>query len=225
MSDGSTQFRGVTFGGFHRQDVLNYLSKRENEAEEAKDALRKQMEELLHNEAQEQQSRAELESALQESQQQCSEVQAAMESLQTELAEQNEGLKQMQAEVLRLQEMMTEMEPKAVAYDLLKERTAVIELDAHERAQITLKRAQAESLTTKEDCREWVSEVQNTYETLRSEVNLSFRHSIDEMERVCQVFDRIVQELDSHSVRMDELAQKTEMYTEPEPEPQPLDGE
>ena len=217
MSDGSTQFRGVTFGGFHRQDVLNYLSKRESEAEEAKEALRKQMEELLHSEAQEQHGRAEMEAALREQQEKCSQTRADMESLQAEVAQHNEALAAAQAEVLRLQEMVTEMEPKAVAYDLLKERAAVIELDAHERAQITLKRAQAESQTTKDDCRDWVSAVQDTYETLCSEVNLSFRQSIDEMERVCQVFDRIVQELDSHSVRMDELAQKAEMREEPEP--------
>ena len=219
MSEGSTQFRGVTFGGFHRQDVLGYLSKREHEVEETVGQLRRQLEILQQEDKSDRQGRGELESSLHAEEARVRQLQDSLEEAQVAAEESNRALEQVQQELEQLRGQMAGMEQKAVAYDLLKERTAVIELDAHERAQITLKRAQSEARDMKEDCRAWVLDVQNTYEGLRAEINTSFRHSVAELEQVFQVFERVIGDFDTHEGRMANLVEQvSEQETQAEPE-------
>lgn len=213
MSEGIHPFRGTVFGGFRRQDVLDYLAKSQAEHEETVTRLQQELD-TAKEQAQSSKGRLEeLEKVSVEAQgdgvalsQQLSEVRTTLESTQEELSA-------AQVEARELRTMVAQMEPKATAYTRLKERAASIELDAHERAQLTMEQAQAEIAILRQDCLRWMHGVQEDYSRLRGNLSSTFSQSARELERVCELFERMMDEFNVQEETLQDLLQKTEEVT------------
>ena len=131
------QFRTAAFGGFNRQDVLDYLASSALANQQQLQAVQEQLD----------QSRKELEeSAAQKDEIQA--LQAQAEELQSQLAQakvrEQELTKALEAAQQRVQQLdlrVTQLEPDAMAYAAVKERSAGVELEAHRRAQNVLDEA------------------------------------------------------------------------------------
>ncbi len=281
MSEGSNQFRTATIGGFHRQDVLNYLaalgaehetvlSRLQNEvnqlqaekdahveAKQNKETQRIHLQESLahmeqeRNEALErvktlkaqlnsartnteacvQAAKTEVESkvialeanlqavreeldtkilALEAERTQWNrEKEQALRTLQEEheialrqLFAENESKQQTaEAEAEALRQEVECLRQKASAYDKLKNRTATIELDAHERAQSILDEASLEESRIREAYRHWMRQAQMKYQVLQSNMNKTFAQATGQLEEICAGF----QEVSAEFVRYDDI--------------------
>lgn len=219
MSVGSNQFRGSAVGGFRRQDVLSYLVTMEESHKEALEALRNQLEEC-------QKAREEevlLLHALEARAATAGEVHAALEENLAQVTAQRdeaqEALKAARGELAGLQAMMAELRPKAAAYQRLKSRTGTIELEAQERAQMTLDRAEEDATGVRESCVNWLREVQLEYERLRFDLNATFLKSNAELDKISQSFDEISGEFDQHSDVLLEILNAAEEVGAKAPDP------
>lgn len=171
------KFRNAAFGGFNRRDVLEYieLSARENNAKlrdlterleaaerekaelnAALDSLRSESGDLAEQEAK-------VRASLEESSRSLAVVRGELQTTRTQLAVAKKELADLQGKVAQI-------EPLAKRYEALKDRVATVELDAHQKAQTTLDKAQAEVDELHADTAKWMGEVQKTYDCLRAQV-------------------------------------------------------
>ena len=171
------KFRNAAFGGFNRKDVLEYieLSARENNAKlrmltekleaaerekaelsAALDSLRSESGDLVEQEAK-------VRASLEESSRSLAVVRGELQTTRTQLAVAKKELADLQGKV-------TQIEPLAKRYEALKDRIATVELDAHQKAQTTLDKAQTEVDALRADTAKWMGEVQKTYDSLRAQV-------------------------------------------------------
>ncbi|MDF2838960.1 MAG: hypothetical protein K0S60_663 [Evtepia sp.] len=210
MGEGSNPFRGTTFGGFNRQDVLNYLSTAETEHEKVVAGLRAELDECQKGRAEDQLRLEELEAKLSSETKRSVAVQDELDKAEAERQKKSNALKQAEEEMKLLRASIVELEPKALAYGRIRDRAAAIELDAHERAQLTLDQAKGEVSQIQEDCVSWMLEVQSGYNRLRTELNETFTKSTVELELICKTFDRIAQEFDGHEEVMQSICSKVE---------------
>ena len=212
MSENKSQFRGAAFGGFHRQDVLDYLAMIDTEHRSQMEACQS---ELAAESAAREEAQRELEQEKQEAAQRKDELERVREdrdSLQIRLQElearrqdTQDALETAQEELCRLREQVAELEPAAIAYERLKERAASIELDAHERAQVALDKAQEDREALREETIRWVARVKARYETFRGDVEGILFQSTRELERIREAFHQISQELGSHEESLEAL--------------------
>ena len=221
MEDGTIQFRGVTFGGFHRQDVMNYMTSTASEHERAMAALTVELEQKSAT-AEEQTKRAEdLEAKLAAAEARVTALQTALEQAELEREQTNDRLLLKETElndvrtdandaIAALRAEVRTLEPKAQAYDKLKERSAGIELDAHRRAQSTLDDAERDAMQIRQEQAKNLREVQVRYELLRSGLRESFERSAAELEEVCRSFERITGDFDSYEDTLGELVAQVE---------------
>lgn len=212
MGEGTNQFRGATFGGFNRQDVLSYLTTTESEYEEKLSQLRNELERSKQEAEESKRKVAELEEKLRETEKLSKSAKDSLSKTEAERDKKTENLKQREDELSKLRRELAELTPKALAYDKIKERAATIELDAHERAQIILDEAKKEAGLLQKDYAVWVREAQVKYELLRTGLNEAFMRSTVELEQICHTFDRISGDFESYeSLLRDLLSRADEM--------------
>jgi chromosome segregation ATPase len=198
MGEGSNQFRGSTFGGFNRQDVLNYLAEIETEHDKIMAGLRAELEDVKRGSSEDKKQIKELEDQLKSEEGSKASLQEEMKKLEAEHSKKMDALKQTEEELSRMKATVAELEPKALAYGRIKDRAAAIELDAHERAQHTLDQAKQEAAAMQADCERWILKVQAQYESLRSGLRETFTKSTEDLEQICQLFERIAGDFDEH---------------------------
>lgn len=210
MGEGSNPFRGATFGGFNRQDVIHYLSASETEHEKIVSNLRAELDASQKDCAKDRLRVQELEAMLEKETKSNKELQEKLDILVPEHQKTVDDLAKALDEVKLLRTIASELEPKALAYDRIKDRAAMIELDAHERAQSALDEAKGEVSQIQENCTAWIQEVQTGYARLRGELNETFTKSAIELELICKTFDRIAKEFDGHEERIQTIRSKVE---------------
>lgn len=210
MGEGSNRFRGAAFGGFNRQDVLNHLAKVDQEYSQTTDQLKGELETLRsaaeENQAQLQQAEGQLAQETQISQ----DFLSRLEKAQAALEEQTAALRTLEGEAEALRAAVSQLEPRALAYDRLKERTAAIELDAHERAQVTLEIARAEAETLRRQTLDWMREIQKSYLALRSRMEENFVCSRQELAQIGDAFQRTSREFGEYGIAIEALIRKAE---------------
>lgn len=171
------KFRTAVFGGFHRNDVLNYieLSARESNAKireltERLEAVEQEKAEMaaaldsLRNESGDlAEQEAKVRTSLEESSRSLAVVRGELQTTRTQLTV-------AKRELAGLQSKVAQIEPLAKRYEALKDRIATVELDAHQKAQTTLDKAQTEVDALHDDTARWMGEVQKTYDCLRAQV-------------------------------------------------------
>lgn len=206
------QFRSAAFGGFNRQDVMEYL---ERTAAEYAQSLRVLQDKL----AQAEQERDELAGRLDE-------LEGELESVTEQAAQSGQALEQerqarkraqeqagalqsradaLEAERQRLQEQVETLRPDAEAYAAVKERAAGIELDAHRRAQGVLDEADGQAKQLRSQMDQWLARVRREYGQLCSQVDATVAHAAGELDKVRGSLERITAGLESQAGAMDEL--------------------
>lgn len=181
------QFRSAAFGGFNRQDVMDYLERTVKEHNQALDEMNTR---LTAAQSEVDQLRTQLFAAQEEARQAKAELeQRAVD--QTGAREQAEQLAQLQDEAARLRSRVARLEPDAEAYAAIKERTAGIELEAHHRAQKILDESQAQADQLRRELGQWLERVERDYYDLRAQVGSTVTHAVSELDRVRQGLDNI----------------------------------
>lgn len=172
------RFRSAAFGGFNRQDVMDYLERTVKEHNQALEQVNAQLTQA-RNEADQLREQA---AQLQE------EVRQAKEELERTAADQ---MKELRAQNDRLRRQADEAQADAAAYAAIKERTAGIELEAHRRAQTIVDEAQVQVDQVRRELGQWLERVERDYYDLRAQVSTTTTQAASELERVRQGLDNI----------------------------------
>lgn len=196
MSEKTGQFRSAAFGGFHRQDVLDYLEKTAREQQEIQDALRAELEEARR-------AQGKAEEALAEVQAQLAQAQAAQTAAEEELAQAKEALDQKSAALVEaessvssLRSKVTALEPGAESWQRIRETAGNIEVSAHERAQITIQEAQVQAEEIRIKATQWLLDFQTRCQALQQEIKTSVAVAETELDSVRTAFDRTQEEME-----------------------------
>ena len=227
------QFRNAVFGGFNRQDVLDYLEtlarenaqkrqeleqsigRAEGERDELcaqKRALEGEKEELLRSVQRSQSELAALRTQLGEREQTARQTQQALEESRRE------------AEALR--EQVARLEPDAAAYAAVKDRSAGVELEAHRRAQGVLDQANSQARHLRQQMEQWMTRVGREYDALRTEVEATISHAADQLDKAGKCLEQGSALLSDQDVALEELSRAYDS-TAPDkvPAPVPLEEE
>lgn len=176
----TASFRAAGFGGFHRQDVLDYIERIAREHKEQVEALTRSLEEARQQAGQNASLQAELEAANARAQ--------ALEQERDELRQQLEQLLSEGQTVQELKQQLDESRTQAEGYQRLKCDYAEIELDARRRAASILEQAndrvrqqQAESQIRQEQLiAQAESRAESILEQARQQAELTLAHAQDE---------------------------------------------
>ncbi len=197
MDEAEHRFRTAAFG-FNRQDVVHYIESIHREYAEQLESLRQELE-------REQSRRTEIAQqgsvATQAASAADKDAQRAREELEQALAQLREA--QSQRDDLQLRLQVTErdfadlqkaaerMAPAARSYEMLKDKAATIELDAHNRAQVILKSGQEQADRTHREVQEWLRQVESSYERLKADVAATLTHAVAELDRTGKSLDQV----------------------------------
>ena len=189
MSESGNQFRTAAFGGFHKQDVLGYITRTAKEHQEQLSALKKEAEqavaareELLGKYECAEEGRKKAAGECERLSELLTQRTTALERAERELAALRETHAAAAAQLEQLKEKVPQLEEDAAAYGALKDRLATIELEAHRSAQETVEKAQAESARIQDELDTWVRQVQSSYQRLRGGVSGVMEHLSGELE-------------------------------------------
>lgn len=182
MSENGFQFRTAAFGGFQKQDVMDYLERSAQEHARKVATLQKELEEERRARAGAEEYSDELSgkvAALEEENQRLSaELADRAAQLEAAIAEGEE----LRAVIAGLQEEVDRLTPSAAAYEAVKERTASIELEAHGRAQIIEEEARKKAQKTREELLDWIDKMQNAYVRLRADMDDTVAQMVKEIQ-------------------------------------------
>lgn len=189
------QFRNAAFGGFNRQDVMDYLERTAKEHAEALEQLRSL-----------------LDAAQKERDELTAQVQALTEERDAarQTAAVAEQMPTLQEENNQLKERVAQLEPDAAAYAAIKERMANMELDAHRRAQDIVDQARAQSDELFHQTRKWVVDVRGQYDELRNVVEGTVSRAAGELDRMRQSLGNISLCMDRQGNAMDQFVRGAE---------------
>ena len=160
MQEKAGQFRSTPFGGFHRQDVLDYIEQLTQEHQETRQRLERQRDEA-------QAALAQAEDALGQAQRQQAAETTAQTTLeerlaqtQAELEDTAAALAQVREEKAALEEKLRALEPEAASWQRLRDTAGDIEVAAHERAQVTLQAARDQAAEIRAQGTRWAQDLQ-----------------------------------------------------------------
>ncbi len=183
MDENGFQFRTAAFGGFQKQDVMDYLERSAQEHTRKVAELQKELEREKQAGSEQGELRTELEK-------QIAALEAENRRLAADLAEREDRLNQamaetdeLRAEVSGLRGEVDRLTPSATAYEAVKDRTASIELEAHGRAQAIEREGRAKAMKCQEQVKEWFVKTQEAYARLCADLNTTLNHAVQELER------------------------------------------
>lgn len=183
MEENGFQFRTAAFGGFQKQDVMEYLEQSAQEHTRKVAELQRELEEKKRTQAAAEERYAGLEKRL-------SALEAENQRLAADLADREDRLNQtmaekdeLRAEVTRLSGEVERLKPSAAAYETVKDRTAGIELEAHGRAQAIEREGRAKALKYQEQVKEWFLKTREAYDRLRADLNVAMSRTVQELDR------------------------------------------
>ncbi len=196
-----------SIGGFNRRDVMNYIEttdrahgqqmadlRRELErTENARLELERELSEMRSEHGATAAEEAKVRASLEESTRTLAHVRGELSQAETKLAV-------AKGELTRLQEQVAQLEPLAKSYEELKERVALVELDAHRKAQATIDEANAQAAALREETRVWLEGVLGEYDKMRRAVE-------DQMAAV-SAMSQSIRESSEAAFRLKELGEK-----------------
>lgn len=197
------QFRSALFGGFNRQDVLTYIETAARSHAEELEALRQELEQTQKDL---EEARTKAVTAQAESERLAPRA-AQMEKSTAELEEKRSGLAAAERELKELRARVAMLQPKADAYEAVKDKTAGIELEAHQRAKQVVAEAQKEADALRVRTEQWLSKVRGSYERLRTDVEASITHTAGELERAGKAVADLNREFRDHDAAMQALTE------------------
>ncbi|SMC42610.1 hypothetical protein [Papillibacter cinnamivorans] len=214
-------FKSSAFGGFNRQDVLNYI---ENASRESAEIIEKNRRELDAFQArvteQEDRHKAELENLQTEIMQLRADLQVAgdenerltsqKDGLAAQLEEicqensrltavtsrQSEELDGMSAELDELRGKLSKTEPDAVAYETMKLHMAEIEVSAYQRAEAIEKAARDQAAKLRKEMEALLSRARERYASVQAEFEVVASHISGELGKMQDSLGSLSAELD-----------------------------
>ena len=177
MAEESGRFRAA-LGGFNRRDVAQYIEKTAREHREQIEALQAELEQARKE-------KAELEAELEGLRSHSGDLADQEAKVRASLEESTQSLTHMRGELQvtqghlaiakkqlgDLQGKVSQLEPMAKQYEVLKDRVATVELDAHRQAQETVAQAEAQARQIRRDAVAGMAELCREYEALRGKLS------------------------------------------------------
>ena len=233
MSATELQLRTSAFGGFQKQDVLNYIEATNRAHAEQVEALKRELDEAARAKAAAEERadaacarQAELEEVVEELTGKLERRSRALEETGAALEACTARAEALEAEGKQWKARLERAEPLAEAYESVKDRTAGIELEAHHRALTVQAEAEAQARKLREELEQWLYKVQAGYDRLRTDVDATVSHASGELERVRRSLGDISAEFAEHDAALEALLDTCRETIGPKaPEPLPLDGE
>lgn len=217
MNENAGQFRSAAIGGFHRQDVLDYLERITRENQEEKDAILAEKTSMESALDEEKAARARAENRLLLMEQRAEDASAGRKDLEEEivrlkeqLAEKEEVLAQATAEAESLRKTIGELEPRAESWQRIKNTAGDIEVAAHERAQITIQEAQVKAAEIRAEAVRWVLDIQNRCDKLQQDLRSSVLAAEKELDSVRASFSLAETDMEGFQSALSELVASIE---------------
>ena len=219
------QFRNTMFGGFNRQDVLDYLtsSAEKNNQElqrrqESYEVLEKELSNLREEDAslktelaQVKQEREEFKRQAEQLTIEVARVSTAAQAKAAELAQVKSELDAVREELEQLREQVDKLAPDAEAYVAIKDRSAGVELEAHRRAQSVEARAKIMAGDLQRQMEQWCAKVEQQYAGLKNEIGNSVERANQQVLAASQSLSRINELLEEQQTALKGVV---ENYTE-----------
>lgn len=232
MSNNEQYFRTVAFGGFHKQDVLNYITSASKENQTKSTELQKQAESAVKEKAELEEKWESAEAARKKSAAECERLSelltqrtAALERAEKELAALKAEHGTAAARLAELEEKVPKWEEDSAAYAALKDHTATIEMEAHRKAQEIIEQAQTRAAKMRSELENWLRRVQSTYQHLRTDVSATVNHLIGELERSQKAVEEVEPAFRQHDEALTALLECEHATGPKAPEPLPLEEE
>lgn len=205
------QFRSAAFGGFNRQDVLDYLES----SAQANQQQVQQLQDQLDQARRELEQAAVREQEIPRLQEESRELRTQLGQARTQIQELTQALEQAQQRVRQLDMRVTQLEPDAMAYAAVKERSAGVELEAHRRAQNVLDEAKGQSRHVRQQTQQWLNHMVQEYNTLRRQLDSTLTNAGKQLDQVSQALTR----QDGAFEHLREAYAKTDPDRKPAPTP------
>lgn len=217
--DNEQQFRTAAFGGFQKQDVINYLERSAREHGEQLTALQRSLTEA-------QEARETLEQQLDTYKGTLAETQEQGEQLTQALTEKDEALAQvrrraeeLEAQVTALKAEVARLTPDAQAYASLKSRAAGIELEAHARAQAIETEGQHKLQKIQKDLLAWFEGMQGTYTKLRRNMEATLSSAAQDLQQAGRSVEGSASELCAPDAALQAVREQIETLAPQAPQP------
>lgn len=223
-------FRTVAFGGFHKQDVLNYITASSRDNQEKNEQWKKKAQSAQQELEVLEQKYASTEDARKAAAEKCEQLSNtltlrtnSLEQAERELAVLKAEHEKASARLAELEERLPRLESDAQAYAELKDHTATIEMEAHRKAQEILEQAQSQAAGIRSELGGWLRRVQTTYQHLRADVSATMTHLLGELERGKQALEETAPAFNQHDQVLAELLECEKTMGPKAPEPLPLE--
>lgn len=207
-------FRSSAFGGFNRQDVLNYLENTTKEAAQQQQDLQQQLEQANEAAARQQTALDESRSQVEHLTYENGDLKAHMERASADLAELRDENTRLTTQLAAANEELTalrarvaELEPDALAYRAVKERTAGVELEAHGRAQRIVSEAEEQARQIRQQAGKWLLRVETEYRELCMQTETTIAHAADQLNKAGSCLENIKVMLNEQAEGLDGLEQ------------------
>lgn len=230
MNENGSQFRTAMFGGFCKQDVLEYITRTARDGQSRIAGLEKELEELRKERELLTQRAASAEAGLEQRtaeglrlSQELSRRTAELEHARGELEDLKREHGAAQARLAQLEKQVPALEAGAAAYDALKDRTATIELEAHRKAQETVAQAESQAAKARSELEAWVRKVHSGYQLLRGDVSATVSHIAGELERGRESLAGSSAAFEQYDAALAALLEGNGLSAPKPPEPLPLD--
>lgn len=231
MDTAESSFRTAVFGGFNRQDVLNYIEMSAKTAAERTAALEKEVEAVTQERAaaaaeaeRAKEQAAALEREVERLGKLLTERTAALEQTEVALVSESAASSAAREELGAIKGRISALESGANAYAELKDRTATIELEAHQRARAIENDALEKAKKVRTAAEQILYKVQAGYGRLRNDVDATIAHASGELGRVDKALESVQAEFAEHDAELERLLHS---YRESAgckaPEPLPLE--
>lgn len=214
MSSNKNYFRTVAFGGFHKQDVLNYITSANRENQEKNIDLKQQAESAVKEKAELEEKFECAEASRKKNAAECERLSDLLAQRTTALEQQEKELaalkKEHEVATARLAELegkLPKLEEDSAAYAQLKDHTATIEFEAHRKAQEIVDQAKSQADKMRAEIEGWLRRVQGSYQHLRTDLSATVAHLSGELERgqraLCEVSGTLNQHDETLAAMMD----------------------
>ncbi len=226
MNESGFQFRTATFGGFQKQDVMNYLERSAKEHAEKLAALQKELAQEKLARAGESEQAAALSqqvAALEEENRRLAAQLSEKDDLLCRTEEEREDLRALNDQ---LQDQLDKVLPAATAYEAVKDRTASIELEAHGRAQAIEREGRERAQRHQEQVKEWFAKTRQAYDRLRADLTAAATQLTQELDRADRGIQDLTAGLSDRDAALDAIQSQIEALESAQPpQPLPLDNE
>ena len=215
------QFRNTMFGGFNRQDVLEFLTSSAEKNNQELQRQRESYEALEQDLASNREECAVLRTELGEARQERDELKRRAEQLELDLAKVrgSEDRKSEEASALRekltlaqqeleeLRELVSRLTPDAEAYTAIKDRTAGVELEAHRRAQSVEARAKIMAGDLQRQMEQWAVRAEEQYAALKGQIDSSVEQANKEILAASQSLAAMTQLVEQQQAALHAVAE------------------